>query len=80
MTVAHRSGTIAERQAGASDSRPVMLVTFDVPVREDAAAVAVDSAVESGQPLLLVNTITSWPHDAVIGRIGRSTMFTSRSG
>ena len=57
MTVAHRSGTIAERQAGASDSRPVMLVTFDVPVRTDAATVAVDSAVESGQALLLVNMV-----------------------
>ena len=34
-----------------------MLVTFDVPVRADAAAIAVDTAVESGQPLLLVNVV-----------------------
>jgi hypothetical protein len=74
MTVAHRSGTIAERQAGASGSRPVMLVTFDVPVREDAAAVAVDSAVESGQPLLLVNMVdlpirpmtASWGQEVIV--------------
>jgi len=74
VTVAHRSGTIVERHAGASDSRPVMLVTFDVPVREDAAAVAVDSAVESGQPLLLVNMVdlpirpmtASWGQEVIV--------------
>ena len=34
-----------------------MLVTFDVPVRADAAELAVDAAVESGQQLLLVNLV-----------------------
>ena len=34
-----------------------MLVTFDVPVRPDAAELAVDAAVESGQPLLVVNVV-----------------------
>lgn len=74
MTVAHRSGTIVERHAGASGSRPVMLVTFDVPVRTDAATVAVDSAVESGQPLLLVNMVdlpirpmtASWGQEVIV--------------
>jgi len=51
-----------------------MLVTFDVPVRPDAAAIAVDSAVESGQPLLLVNVVdlpirpmtASWGSEVVV--------------
>jgi nucleotide-binding universal stress UspA family protein len=33
----------------------VLLATLDVPFAEDAAAFAVDSAVESGQPLVVVN-------------------------
>jgi len=32
-----------------------MLATFDVPFEPEAVEVAVDSAVESGQPLLVVN-------------------------
>ena len=32
-----------------------MLVTFDVPFAPEAAEFAVDSAVESGQPLIVVN-------------------------
>ena len=39
----------------ASGARPVMLVTFDVPFEPEAAEIAVDSAVESGQPLIVVN-------------------------
>ena len=38
-----------------SDSRPVMLVTFDVPFEPEATALAVDAAVESGQRLIVVN-------------------------
>ena len=34
-----------------------MLATLGVPFDEDAAALAVDSAVEAGQPLLLVNVV-----------------------
>jgi universal stress protein family protein len=37
------------------DRRPVLLATLDVPFAEDAIAFAVDSAVESGNPLVLVN-------------------------
>jgi len=33
----------------------VLLATLDVPFAEDAAAFAVDSAVETGQPLVVVN-------------------------
>ena len=38
-----------------SGPRPVMLVTFDVPFAPGAAELAVDTAVESGQALLVVN-------------------------
>lgn len=38
-----------------SGSRPVVLATLDVPFAEEAMVFAVDSAVESGQPLLVVN-------------------------
>ena len=42
--------------AGASAAaRPVLLATLDVPFDEDAAAFAVDAAVEAGRPLLVVN-------------------------
>lgn len=51
-----------------------MLVTFDVPVREDAASLAVDTAVESGQPLVVVNLVelsirpmtSSWGSEVVV--------------
>ena len=40
---------------GVSGSRPVMLVTFDVPFELEATELAVDVAVESGQRLIVVN-------------------------
>lgn len=40
---------------GVSRSRPVMLVTFDVPFEPEATELAVDAAVESGQRLIIVN-------------------------
>ena len=57
-----------------SAARPVMLATFDVPVREDAAELAVDSAVESGQRLIVVNVVempirpmtASWGTEVVV--------------
>ena len=38
-----------------SGARPVLLATLDVPFDEAAAAFAVDSAVETGQALVVVN-------------------------
>ena len=35
--------------------RPVMLATLGVPFDPDAASYAVDTAVESGQPLIVAN-------------------------
>lgn len=40
-----------------SGSRPVVIATFDAPLVREAARVGVDSAVESGQPLLVVNAV-----------------------
>lgn len=36
-------------------TRPVLLATLDVPFDEDATAFAIDTAVENGQPLVVVN-------------------------
>lgn len=49
-------GTIAQ-----STRRPVLLATLDVPFEEDATVFAVDSAVESGQPLVVVNVAEVLP-------------------
>lgn len=54
--------------------RPVMLVTFDVPVDHAAAELAVDAAVEAGQPLVVVNVVElpirpmtfSWGSETVV--------------
>jgi nucleotide-binding universal stress UspA family protein len=54
--------------------RPVVLLTFDVPVTPEAAELAVDVAVESGQPLLVVNAVqlplrpmtSSWGSEVVV--------------
>jgi nucleotide-binding universal stress UspA family protein len=44
-----------------SGDRPVLLATLDVPFSDEAAAFAVDAAVESGQPLVLVNAAEVLP-------------------
>src|SRR5262245_47430659 len=49
---------VTPRPAGA---RPVLLATLDVPFSDAAVAFAVDSAVESGQPLLVVNVAEILP-------------------
>jgi len=45
----------------ASGGRPVLLATLDVPFSEEATAFAVDSAVESGKQLLVVNVAEVLP-------------------
>jgi hypothetical protein len=48
--------------------RPVLLATLDVPFAEDATAFAVDSAVETGQPLVVVNAAEVLPtHSTFLG-------------
>lgn len=50
--------TIRSEHAGRG---PVMLATLEVPFDSDAAALAVDSAVEAGQPLVIVNAVEIMP-------------------
>jgi nucleotide-binding universal stress UspA family protein len=54
-----RPGTIPERRAPFNDStaegRPVILATLGVPFEPSATEVAVDTAVETGQSLIVVN-------------------------
>jgi len=50
-----RSGPREDVSLLSSGGRPVLLATLDVPFAGDATAFAVDSAVESGQPLVVVN-------------------------
>lgn len=47
-----RRGTDTAATAG---GRPVLLVTLGAPFDEEAVAVAVDAAVESGEPLIVAN-------------------------
>jgi nucleotide-binding universal stress UspA family protein len=55
MQLARRQRTAADTAVSADGAHPVMLVTFDVPFEPEATELAVDTAVESGQPLIIVN-------------------------
>jgi nucleotide-binding universal stress UspA family protein len=54
VELASRVGTRTDVRDG---GRPVLLATLGVPFEPAAAAFAVDAAVESGQPLLVVNVV-----------------------
>src|SRR5689334_24765618 len=60
LTLRRRSSLDATTVTPAA-GRPVLLATLDVPFSEEATAFAVDSAVESGQPLVLVNVAEVLP-------------------
>src|SRR5690348_8655259 len=55
MRTLRRRGSSDVVPADATRDRPVLLATLDVPFDEDAVAFALDSAVEAGRPLLVVN-------------------------
>ena len=55
MLTLRRSGPREDVSLLSSGGRPVLLATLNVPFAGDATAFAVDSAVESGQPLVVVN-------------------------
>jgi nucleotide-binding universal stress UspA family protein len=61
MLTLRRSGPGTDVSVLSSASRPVLLATLDVPFADDAIAFAVDSAVESGQPLVVVNAAEIQP-------------------
>jgi nucleotide-binding universal stress UspA family protein len=56
-----RRDTHEDLAALGSRNRPVLLVTLDVPYADEAISFAVDSAVENGQPLVLVNVAEVLP-------------------
>jgi hypothetical protein len=56
-----RRNTHEDVAALGSRDRPVLLATLDVPYADEAIAIAVDSAVENGQPLVLVNVAEVLP-------------------
>jgi nucleotide-binding universal stress UspA family protein len=55
MLTVRRSGSGTDASFLSSANRPVLLATLDVPFADEAIAFAVDSAVETGQPLIVVN-------------------------
>ncbi|HXY86291.1 MAG TPA: universal stress protein [Gaiellaceae bacterium] len=60
LTLRRRSSSEAVAPSS-SRSRPVLLATLDVPFDDEATAFAVDSAVENGQPLVVVNAAEVLP-------------------
>jgi nucleotide-binding universal stress UspA family protein len=61
MLTLRRSGPREDVSLLSAGRRPVLLATLDVPFAEEATAFAVDSAVESGQPLVVVNVAQVLP-------------------
>lgn len=76
--MARTGGTVVSppTAAGPTHARPVMLVTFDVPFDPAATTLAVDSAVESGQRLLVVN-VSAVPIMPISMRLGYEYIETS---
>ena len=54
MQTARRTGTVEGGRFAPAKGRPVLLATLEVPFDEAAAALAVDAAIECGEPLIVV--------------------------
>ncbi|MDQ3381823.1 MAG: hypothetical protein M3546_16160 [Actinomycetota bacterium] len=71
MTTGLRTGGVdmGARSGSGAAPRPVLLATLDAPLLAEAARFGVDSAVESGQPLIVVNAVetTLGPCSRVLG-------------
>ena len=68
MPTLRRNGPREDVSLVSAGARPVLLATLDVPFAEEAMVFAVDSAVESGQPLLVVNVAEILPtHWSLVG-------------
>jgi hypothetical protein len=61
MLTLRRRGPREDVSLVPAGGRPVLLATLDVPFSDQATAFAVDSAVESGQPLVVVNAAEVQP-------------------
>jgi hypothetical protein len=57
--VRDRSARVVSAVPARSARRPVVVATLEAPLTAEAAAIAVDAAVETGQPLLVVNAVES---------------------
>jgi nucleotide-binding universal stress UspA family protein len=57
MLTLRRPNTRTSEGAQRGSGRPVMLATLGVPFEPAAATLAVDTAVEAGQPLVVVNVV-----------------------
>src|SRR5437764_127454 len=57
MLTLRRGGPSVEITRSAAGKRPIVLATLEVPFDEEAAAFAVDAAVECGQKLIVVNVV-----------------------
>jgi nucleotide-binding universal stress UspA family protein len=56
-TTLRETGVGSDDHAVASSARPVLLATLDAPLLAEASRMAVETAVESGQALLVVNSV-----------------------
>ena len=65
----HRKGR-SEQGESAGRARPVVLATLSVRVDPSAERMAVDSALEAGVPLVLVNVIRLPPYATTIVLLG----------
>ena len=59
LAIGDRSRQVTRSHAPGTVARPVVLATLEAPLTAEASAVAVDAAVESGQPLVVVNAVES---------------------
>ena len=57
MQTRRRNGTHDDVSPLSRGNRPVLLATMEVPFDDEAAAFAVDAAVESGQRLIVANVV-----------------------
>ena len=68
MTIVRSSGPRENVSLVSGGVRPVVLATLDVPFAHEAMVFAVDSAVETGQPLVVVNVAEIHPtHWSLVG-------------
>jgi Universal stress protein family len=57
MLITRRTGTVEGGALAPAKGRPVLLATLEVPFDQAAAALAVDAAVECGEPLIVANVV-----------------------
>jgi len=66
MLAHRRRASVVDQAPSGAGGRPVMLATMDVPFQQEAAEFAVDAALETGQPLVLVNVVEIFPTLAAV--------------